>query len=149
MELASEPLYLLSQAEHRFDLRARAETVATLTKTLTTLLLLHTRATAPILACCWAQVAFGAATLAVLVLHYGPAMQARVVSTALAQFVRLQRPVAPGGWGVWWSFSLQAAEKLLLAKGSSLVITLAMNQHQQVCLFGCEHTPRSTTSLFM
>lgn len=140
MELASEPLYLLSQAELRFDLRARAESVATLTKTLTTLVLLHTRATAPILACCWAQVAFGAATLAVLVLHYGPVMQARVVAIALGQCLGLRRPPAPGGWGVWWSFTLQAAEKLMLAKGSSIVITLAMNQHQQVDWVACTQT---------
>lgn len=139
IELASEPLYLLSQAQLRFDLRARAETAATLTKTLTTLALLHTRATAPILACCWAQVAFGGATLWVLAAHYGLTMQLRVMATAFGQCLRLRWPAAPGGWGVWWSFTLQAGEKLLLAKGSSLVITVAMNQHQQVLmgLFHC------------
>ncbi len=141
IELLSEPLYLLSQAQQHFHLRARAETAATLTKTLTTLILLQTHATAPILAFCWAQVAFGIATVVVFVRAYGYALLTASLSHAVQQgmalLTRMQRPHPPpgAGWGVWWSFTVQAGEKLLLAKGSSIVITVAMTPHQQVGLF--------------
>lgn len=43
-----------------------------------------------------------------------------------------QGQLPPGMWGMWASFSVQAAEKLLLSKASAAVIALVKDQYDQV-----------------
>ncbi|KAK9822173.1 hypothetical protein WJX81_005195 [Elliptochloris bilobata] len=119
LELAAEPLYILGAAQLRFRLRVGAEAAATLARGVLTLALLARATCAPALALSWGQLAYAGVTLLAYLTAYAPAL-------------------AAGGTLLDWrtlrlcaSFSVQAAEKLVLAEGSKLVLVATQSAADQ------------------
>ncbi|KAG1680360.1 hypothetical protein FOA52_015451 [Chlamydomonas sp. UWO 241] len=132
IELAAEPLYILALVNLRFQLRATIDTVSLLLKSALTLYLVSHSALPPATIFSLAQLAYACAVLV--------AYAAAVGGEAVAGLRQARRSRSGHAlWGpeergaVWMSaiFSLQAAEKQVLAEGSKFVLAGMQSSYNQ------------------
>ncbi|PRW57113.1 RFT1-like protein [Chlorella sorokiniana] len=141
LEILSEPLYILAAARLQFGLRVAVETAAMGTKGLLTLSLVRRPDYPPAIAFSWAQLAYAGITLLGYAAYFLPQLLRRAAAAskqpALAAATGAKQPAAAavGSDGeilrLAGTFTLQAAEKLVLAEGSKMAVAAFQGSHDQ------------------